>query len=56
MEAALAAWVAAQCDRPLGQEFVKEVEAAKCRELDAGCKFPRTKVAKDMVETRWVLT
>ena len=43
MEAALTAWVAAQCNRPLGQElssadeqrFVKEVGAAKCRELDA---------------------
>ena len=42
MEAALTAWVAAQCERPLGQElssvdeqrFAKEVEAAKCRELD----------------------
>ena len=36
--------------------------AAKCRELDAWCKFqvfspvPRTKVTKDVVETRWVLT
>ena len=43
MEAALTAWVEAQCDRPLGQElssvdeqrFVKDVEAARCRELDA---------------------
>ena len=68
-EAALTAWVAAQCERPLGQELssvdelrlAKEVEAAKCRELDAWCKFqvsspvPRTTVTKDVVETRWVL-
>ena len=70
VEGALTAWVAAQCERPLGQElssvdeqrFVKEVEAAKCRGLDAWCKFqvfspvPQTKVTKDVVETRWVLT
>ena len=70
MEAALAAWVATQCERHLGQElssvdelrFAKEVEAAKCRQLDAWCKFqvfspvPQTKVTKDVVETRWVLT
>ena len=70
MEAALTAWVAAQCDRPLGQElsvddelrFVEEVEAAKGRELDAWCKFqvfssvPQTKATKDVAETRWVLT
>ena len=70
VEAALTAWVAAQCDRPLGQELssvdeqrcAKEVEAAKCRDLDAWCKFqafspvPQAKVTKDVVETRWVLT
>ena len=47
MEAALTGWVAAQCERPLGREvssvdelrFAKEVEAAKCRELDDWCKF-----------------
>ena len=44
------------------QRSVKEVEAAKCRELDDWCKFqafspvPSTKVTKDAVETRWVLT
>ena len=70
MEAALTAWVAAQCDRPMGQElraddelhFVKEVEAAKRRELDAWCKFQvfspvlGTRVTKDVVETRRVPT
>ena len=70
MEAALTAWVAVQCERPLGQElssvdaqrFAREVEAAKCRELDAWCKFqafppvPQTKVTKDVVDTRWILT
>ena len=43
LESALTAWVAAQCDRPLGQElprddenrFAKEVGAAKTQELDA---------------------
>ena len=47
LEAALTAWAAKLCDRPLGQElskedelrFVKEVGAAKKRELDALCKF-----------------
>ena len=47
LESALTAWVAAQCERPLGQElppddvnrFSKEVGAAKNRELDAWCKF-----------------
>ena len=70
LEAALTAWEASQCARPLGQElssadelrFAKEVEAAKGRELDAWCKFqvfssvPQTTVTKDVVETRWVLT
>ena len=70
MVAALTACVAAQCDRPLGQElswtaeqrFEKEVAAAKGRELDAWCKFlafypvPKAKVMEDVVETRWVLT
>ena len=47
MEAALTAWVAAQCDRVLDQELsegdahrcVNEVDAAKRRELDAWSKF-----------------
>ena len=47
LESALAAWVAAQRERPLGQElplgdencFSKEAGAAKNRELDAWCKF-----------------
>ena len=70
MEDALTAWVAAQCDRPLGQElsaedahrFVKEVDAAKRHELEAWGKFEvllpvlGTKVTKDIVDTRWVLT
>ena len=47
MEAALTAWVAAQCERVLDQELsagdahrcVNEVDAAKRRELDAWSKF-----------------
>ena len=70
LEAALTAWAAKLCARPLGKElstdeesrFAKEVEAAKGRELDAWCKFQvsppvsQTTVTKDVVETRWVLT
>ena len=68
LEAALAAWAAKLCGRPLGHElspddesrYAAEVDAAKGRELDAWCKFqvfspvPQAKVAKDVVETRWV--
>ena len=70
LESALTAWVAAQCERPLGQElsaddanrFSKEVRDAKKRELDAWRKFQvfspvlRKSVAKDIAVTRWVLT
>ena len=70
LESALAAWVAAQCERPLGQElpsddarrFSKEAGAAKYREPDAWCKFQAfspvlwRNAAKDIVDTRWVLT
>ena len=70
LAAALTAWAAKSCDRPLGQElskedelrFSKDVDAAKTRELDAWCKFqvfspvsPKS-VTKGVVETRWVLT
>ena len=70
MESAFTARIAPQCDRPLGQElsagdvhrFAKEAEAAKRRELDAWSKFQvyspvlRENVAKDIADTRWVLT
>ena len=70
LEAALTAWAAKLCDRPLGRElskedelrFVKEVDAAKKRELDAWRKFQvfspvsQKSVTKGVVETRWVLT
>ena len=70
LESALTAWIAAQCDRPLGQKlpredenrFAKEVGAAKTREMDAWCKFKVfspvlwKNVAKDIADTRWVLT
>ena len=70
LESALTAWVAAQCDRPPGQElspddetrFAKEAGEAKNRELDAWCKFKVFSpvlwkhVAKDIVDTRQVLT
>ena len=70
LEAALTAWAAQVCDRPLGQElsrddelrFAKEVDAAKNRELGARCKFqvcppvPQKSATKGAVETRWVLT
>ena len=70
LEAALTAWAAKLCGRPLGQElssadelrFATEVEAAKGRELDAWGKFqvfhpvPQATVKKDVVETRWVLS
>ena len=70
LESALNAWVAAQCERPLGQElpadearcFSKEIRDAKKRELDAWSKFQvfspllRKRVARDIVDTRWVLT
>ena len=47
LESAFTAWVATQCERPLGQElsaedearFGDEVQAAEKRELDAWCKF-----------------
>ena len=69
LESALAAWIAAQCGRPLGQElssddvnrFAAEVGAAKNRELGAWCKFQVfspvlwKKGAKDIADTRWVL-
>ena len=68
MESALTAWVAAQCDHPLGQElsfgdanrFAKQVGAAKHREPDAWCKSKVfspvlwKNVAKDIADTRWV--
>ena len=70
LESALAAWVAAQCERPVGQElsaaeanrFSKEVRDAKKRKLDASSKFQVFSpvlwkhVNKDIVDTRWVLT
>ena len=47
LEAAFTAWVASQCERPLGHELTAddilgsphEVALAKKRELDAWCKF-----------------
>ena len=70
LEAALTAWAAQVCDRPLGQElsrddeiqFAKGVRAAKKRELDAWFKFqvsspvPQKSATRGVVETRWVLT
>ena len=70
LESAITARAAAQCERPLGQglsaaaanRFSKGVRDAKKRELDAWCKFQVSSpvlwknVAKDIVDTRWVLT
>ena len=70
LESARTAWVAAQCERPSGQEFPSDdvirfstdVGAAKNREPGARRKFQVfslvlwKNVAKDMVDTRWVLT
>ena len=47
LEAAFTAWVATQCERPLGQELSadeairhsQEVREAQTRELDAWCEF-----------------
>ena len=43
LESAFTAWVATQCERPLGHgaeaRFLDEIPAAKKRELDARCKF-----------------
>ena len=65
LESTLAAWVAAQCDRPLGQELSPDDEtrfAKEAGEWDASCKFnvfsPALwkNVAKDIADNRWVLT
>ena len=70
LESAFTAWVATECERPLGQDltaedearFLDEVSAAKKRGLDAWRKFQVfppvlcKEVSKGTVGTRWVLT